>query len=395
MANSVKPALFFEIFHECQTTKARTGKITLIHHCVDTPVFMPVGTQGTLKGLLSQQLEQLNCQIILGNTYHLGTRPGLNVMREAGGLHNFMNWKRALLTDSGGFQMVSLLELAEITEEGVKFKSPYNESDCMLTPEHSIHIQNIIGADIIMQLDDVVKSTLKGPRVEEAMHRTSRWLDRCLTAHKRANDQSIFPIVQGGLDAKLRSESANQLIKRKVNGYAVGGLSGGESKDEFWKMVHLTTNILPKNKPRYLMGVGFAIDLIICSALGIDMFDCVFPTRTARFGCALVQTGQLNLKQIQYCKDTRPIDESCECNTCKTYTRAYLHHIVTVETAACHLLSVHNIAFQMKLMQNIRQSINEQRFPEFIQVYMLNIYPDKKYPSWIIDVLKAVNVNLL
>ncbi|XP_034192299.1 tRNA-guanine transglycosylase isoform X3 [Osmia lignaria lignaria] len=365
MANSVKPALFFEIFHECQTTKARTGKITLIHHCVDTPVFMPVGTQG------------------------------LNVMRKAGGLHNFMNWKRALLTDSGGFQMVSLLELAEITEEGVKFKSPYNESDCMLTPEHSIQIQNIIGADIIMQLDDVVKSTLKGPRVEEAMHRTSRWLDRCLTAHKRANDQSIFPIVQGGLDAKLRSDSANQLIKRKVNGYAVGGLSGGESKDEFWKMVHLTTNILPKNKPRYLMGVGFAIDLIICSALGIDMFDCVFPTRTARFGCALVQTGQLNLKQIQYCKDTRPIDESCDCNTCKTYTRAYLHHIVTVETAACHLLSVHNIAFQMKLMQNIRQSINEQRFPEFIQEYMLNIYPDKKYPSWIIDVLKAVNVNLL
>lgn len=395
MSSTSTIPLHFEIFHECQTTKARTGKITLTHHYVDSPVFMPVGTQGTLKGLLPQQLEQLNVQIILGNTYHLGTRPGLNVMQKAGGLHKFMNWKRALLTDSGGFQMVSLLELAEITEEGVKFKSPYNESDCMLTPEHSIQIQNIIGADIIMQLDDVVKSTLTGPRVEEAMHRTNRWLDRCLATHKRSSEQNIFPIVQGGLDANLRTKSAKELIKRKVNGYAVGGLSGGESKDDFWKMVHLTTDILPQNKPRYLMGVGFATDLIICSALGIDMFDCVFPTRTARFGCALVKTGQLNLKQIQYCKDMIPIDESCECNTCKTYTRAYLHHIVTVETVACHLLSVHNIAFQMKLMRNIRESIKEQRFPEFIQQYMLNLYPDKKYPEWIINVLKAVNVNLL
>ncbi|XP_011643100.1 queuine tRNA-ribosyltransferase catalytic subunit [Pogonomyrmex barbatus] len=390
-----KTPLMFEVLAECQTTKARTGRMTLVHHHVDTPVFMPVGTQGTLKGLLPQQLEQLDCQIILANTYHLGNRPGIDILQKAGGLHKFMNWKRALLTDSGGFQMVSLLELAEITEEGVKFKSPYNESECMLTPEHSIEIQNAIGADIIMQLDDVVKSTLTGPRVEEAMHRTIRWLDRCLSAHERPDEQSIFPIVQGGLNPELRSECARQLTKREVNGYAVGGLSGGESKDDFWQMVHLSTNILPKNKPRYLMGVGFAVDLIVCSALGIDMYDCVFPTRTARFGCALVKTGQLNLKQAQYKKELRPIDKSCECSTCKTYTRAYLHQIVTVETVSCHLLTVHNIAFQMKLMRDIRDSIKEQRFPKFIQNYMLTAYPNKDYPRWIVNALEAVNVTLL
>lgn len=395
MTQRTKPPLLFEVFNECQTSKARTGRMTLVHHHVDTPVFMPVGTQGTMKGLLPQQLEQLDCQIILGNTYHLGTRPGLGVLQKAGGLHKFMNWKRALLTDSGGFQMVSLLELAEITEEGVKFKSPYNGSDCMLSPEHSMQIQNIIGADIMMQLDDVVKSTLTGPRVEEAMHRTIRWLDRCLKAHQRPNEQSVFPIVQGGLDPQLRSECANQLIKREVNGYAVGGLSGGESKDEFWRMVHLSTNILPKNKPRYLMGVGFAVDIVVCCALGIDMFDCVFPTRTARFGCALVREGQLNLKQIQYRNDTRPIDESCDCSTCKTYTRAYLHHIVTAETVACHLLSLHNVAFQMRLMRDIRQSIKDQRFPEFVRQFMLGVYPDKNYPSWITNALETVDITLI
>ncbi|XP_011700142.1 PREDICTED: probable queuine tRNA-ribosyltransferase [Wasmannia auropunctata] len=394
MANRKAP-LIFEVLAECETTKARTGRMTLVHHHVDTPVFMPVGTQGTLKGLLPQQLEQLDCQIILGNTYHLGNRPGADILRKAGGLHKFMNWKRALLTDSGGFQMVSLLQLAEITEEGVKFKSPYNESECMLTPEHSIQIQNAIGADIVMQLDDVVKSTLTGPRVEEAMHRTIRWLDRCLSAHERPDEQSIFPIVQGGLDPELRSECARQLIKREVNGYAVGGLSGGESKDDFWRMVHLSTNILPRSKPRYLMGVGFAVDLIVCSALGIDMYDCVFPTRTARFGCALVKTGQISLRQAQYKKDSRPIDELCECSTCRTYTRAYLHQIATVETVSCHLLTVHNIAFQMKLMQDIRSSIKEQRFPRFIRDYMLTVYPNKDYPEWIVNALQAVNVTLL
>ncbi|XP_033220819.1 queuine tRNA-ribosyltransferase catalytic subunit isoform X1 [Belonocnema kinseyi] len=394
MAQMAPSPLIFEIIAECNFSKARTGIMTLIHNRVDTPVFMPVGTQGTLKGLLPQQLEELNCQIILGNTYHLGTRPGPEILKKAGGLHKFMGWNRALLTDSGGFQMVSLLQLAKITEEGVKFKSPYDGSECMLTPEHSIEIQNAIGADIIMQLDDVVSTLTTGPRVEEAMNRTTRWLDRCLSAHQRPDEQSIFPIVQGGLDPKLRSESAHQLIKRKVNGYAIGGLSGGESKEEFWKMVYLTTNILPKDKPRYLMGVGFASDLVVCCALGVDMFDCVFPTRTARFGCALVRTGQLNLKQGQYKNDKRPIDESCECSTCKEYTRAYLHQIVTAETVACHLLTVHNIAFQMRLMRDIRDSIKAQKFPEFVKDFMSTLYPTKDYPTWIVDAMKAVDITL-
>ncbi|XP_043279928.1 queuine tRNA-ribosyltransferase catalytic subunit [Venturia canescens] len=389
-----KKPLTFEVIAECTTTKARTGKMTIVHQQVDTPVFMPVGTQGTLKGLLPQQLEQIGCQIMLGNTYHLGTRPGPEIMKKAGGLHKFMNWKRGLLTDSGGFQMVSLLKLAEITEKGVKFTSPYDGSECMLTPEHSIEIQNAIGADIVMQLDDVVSSTTTGPRVVEAMERTTRWLDRCLEAHQRPEEQSIFPIVQGGLNAELRMESAKRQSKRNVNGFAIGGLSGGESKNDFWRMVHLSTDLLPKDKPRYLMGVGFAVDLVVCCALGVDMYDCVFPTRTARFGCALVRTGQLNLRKGIYASDNNPIDESCHCSTCKTYTRAYLHHVVTVETVACHLLTVHNIAFQLRLMRDIRESICEDRFPKFVKDYMLDVYPDKEYPKWIVDALSAVNIEL-
>ncbi|KAK2145430.1 hypothetical protein LSH36_682g01071 [Paralvinella palmiformis] len=317
--------------------KARTSKITLPHGEVDAPVFMPVGTQGTLKGLLPEQLEELNCQIILGNTYHLGNRPGPDLLEKVGGLHKFMGWKKSLLTDSGGFQMVSLLDLAEITEEGVKFQAPHDKSVMMLTPEKSIHIQNAIGADIMMQLDDVVASTTTGPRVEEAMYRTIRWLDRGLKANKNATTQNLFPIVQGGLDPDLRRKCAQELIKRDVAGFAIGGLSGGEEKKLFCKMVSISTDILPRDKPRYLMGVGFAVDLVVCVALGCDMFDCVFPTRTARFGSALVPTGQLQLKKDKYKKDFRPIDDSCSCSTCQRYTRAYLHTVVTREPVACCL----------------------------------------------------------
>nr|KAG5698285.1 hypothetical protein BaRGS_016987 [Batillaria attramentaria] len=209
-----------------------------------------------MKGLVPDQLRDLDCRLILGNTYHLGHRPGPELLEKAGGLHSFMQWDRALLTDSGGFQMVSLLDLAEITEEGVKFKSPHDGSMMLLTPEHSIGIQNAIGADIIMQLDDVVSSTVTGPRVEEAMHRTIRWLDRCLAVHKRPHDQNIFPIVQGGLDEDLRRQCARELVKRDVPGFAIGGLSGGEEKQHFWRMVTVSTDELPNNKPRYLMGVG-------------------------------------------------------------------------------------------------------------------------------------------
>lgn len=392
-----KCPLVFNVLAECETTKARVGKMCLPHSDVDTPVFMPVGTQGTLKGLLPDQIDSLGLQIMLSNTYHLGTRPGPEILEKAGGLHNFMNWHGSLLTDSGGFQMVSLLKLAEINEEGVKFQSLNDQkSEVMLTPEHSIHIQNAIGADIIMQLDDVIKTTSPDKdRIEVSVHRTTRWLDRCIKAHKNPNTQNIFPIVQGTLYPDLRELSAKDHVQRDVRGFAIGGLSGGESKDDFWKMVHLSTGLLPKDKPRYLMGVGFAMDLVVCSALGVDMFDCVFPTRTARFGCALTMTGQLNLRQKNYKKDFRPIDENCTCSTCKTYTRAYLHGIVTVQTVACHLLSVHNVAFQMRLMKTIRDSITNGTFPEFVQKYFLNLFPEKDYPKWIVDALNAVNIKLL
>ncbi|KAK4878946.1 hypothetical protein RN001_007092 [Aquatica leii] len=389
--------LIFNVLAECATSKARTGKMILPHGEVNTPVFMPVGTQGTLKGLLTEQLEKLDLQIMLSNTYHLGIKPGVEVLKKAGGLHKFMNWNRCLLTDSGGFQMVSLLKLAEITEDGVKFESLNDQkSEIVLTPEHSIEIQNTIGADIIMQLDDVVKTTSPdNARIEEAMFRTTRWLDRCLMAHKRNDDQNIFPIVQGTLNKELRTASAKAHMERDVRGFAIGGLSGGESKDDFWRMVHLSTNILPKNKPRYLMGVGFAVDLVVCCALGVDMFDCVFPTRTARFGCALVMTGQLNLKQKTYKLDLNPIDKECDCSTCQTYTRAYLHQIATIHPVSCHLLTVHNVAFQLRLMKNIRDNIVANTYPQFVQNFMYNLYPNQNYPTWVVDSLAAVNIKLL
>ncbi|XP_069362024.1 queuine tRNA-ribosyltransferase catalytic subunit isoform X2 [Maniola hyperantus] len=324
-------ALTFNVQAKCNISRARAASMKLPHYEVQTPVFMPVGTQGTMKGLLPDQLENLNCEIILGNTYHLGNRPGVEVLTKVGGLHKFMGWNRALLTDSGGFQMVSLLKLAEITEQGVKFKSPYDDSEIMLTPEKSIEIQNCIGADIIMQLDDVVQTTFQDyDRIKEATERTSRWLDRCLKAHKRPTEQNIFPIVQGLLNPELRRQSAEEHITKDVNGFAIGGLSGGEAKDDFWPMVSLGTEILDKNKPRYLMGVGLAIDLVVCVALGIDMFDCVFPTRTA-----------------------------------------------------------------MRLMRTMRENIKQGTFPQFVKKFVNDLHPDKNYPSWIINSLMSVGINLL
>uniref|UniRef100_A0A670KDM8 Queuine tRNA-ribosyltransferase catalytic subunit 1 n=1 Tax=Podarcis muralis TaxID=64176 RepID=A0A670KDM8_PODMU len=311
------PALSLRVVAECGRSKARACELRLPHGSVNCPVFMPVGTQGTMKGLTSTQLDALGCRLCLGNTYHLGMRPGPELIQKANGLHGFMNWSRNLLTDSGGFQMVSLVELSKVTEEGVCFCSPYDGKEILLTPEKSIEIQNALGSDIMMQLDDVVSSTVSGPRVEEAMFRSIRWLDRCIAAHTKPGQQNLFAIIQGGLDPSLRSKCLEEMTKRDVPGFAIGGLSGGEAKDHFWRMVDLSTNHLPRNKPRYLMGVGYATDLVVCVALGCDMFDCVFPTRTARFGSALVPWGSLQLKNKQYAKDFRPIDENCDCPTCQ------------------------------------------------------------------------------
>lgn len=387
--------LSFEIVAKCSKSKARTSLLKLPHCQVETPVFMPVGTQGTMKGLTTKQLENLNCQIILGNTYHLGMRPGEEILNKAGGLHTFMNWKRALLTDSGGFQMVSLVKLSEVNEEGVRFRSPYTDEEIFLTPEKSIEIQNAIGADIMMQLDDVVHVSTTGPRVEQAMYRSIRWLDRCLKANKRIDKQNIFPIIQGGLDLELRKKCIDAMITRNAPGYAIGGLSGGEQKKEFCSVVSFCTDHLPDSKPRYVMGVGYAIDLVVCSALGADMFDCVFPTRTARFGTALVPWGKLQLKSKSYTEDFDPIDKNCLCATCKKHSRAFIHSLVVgQESVGCHLVTVHNVAYQMSLMRSIRESIKNDTFPDFVQTFFDQMYPERDFPQWAIDALSTVNINL-
>jgi len=398
MGSSEGSALAFRVLAKCSTSRARVAEMTLPHSVVDTPVFMPVGTQGTLKGLLPEQLVAMDCRIMLSNTYHLGNRPGVEVLEAAGGLHKFMGWPRSLLTDSGGFQMVSLLELAEITEEGVNFKSPYDDSMCMLTPERSIQIQKSIGADIMMQLDDVVDSQHEDmDRFEEARHRTVRWLDRCISAHTRPDKQNLFPIVQGGLEEEKRKDCAAQLMKRDVPGFAVGGLSGGEAKEQFWRMVAVSAASLPPTAPRYLMGVGHQVDLVVCCALGIDMFDCVYPSRTARFGSALVfdAPGELNLKKKQFKFDFSPLDPDCPCSTCTGgYTRAFLHTVVTKEPSACHLVTVHNIAHQLQLMKKLRESILEDRFPAFVEDFFLKLFPDLDFPAWAREALSSVGIEL-
>ncbi|XP_012921311.1 queuine tRNA-ribosyltransferase catalytic subunit 1 isoform X2 [Heterocephalus glaber] len=452
---------------ECSRSRARAGELRLPHGPVATPVFMPVGTQATMKGITTEQLDALGCRICLGNTYHLGLRPGPELIQKANGLHGFMNWPHNLLTDSGGFQMVSLVALSEVTEEGVRFRSPYDGEETLLSPERSVEIQNSLGSDIIMQLDDVVSSTVTGPRVEEAMHRSVRWLDRCIAAHRQPDKQNLFAIIQGGLDADLRATCLEEMTKRDVPGFAIGGLSGGESKVQFWKMVALSTSKLPKDKPRYLMGVGYvegrrpclwgadfwapltlhggvyggqghslavgeprrtrlsqgcqgghlgsppqsfslsaalphtctpsyATDLVVCVALGCDMFDCVYPTRTARFGSALVPTGQLQLKKKQYEKDFGPIDPECSCPTCKRHSRAFLHTLLHSDnTAALHHLTVHNIAYQLQLMSAIRASIVEKRFPDFVCSFMNTMYGDQTLcPPWATEALASVGITL-
>ncbi|RZC87200.1 hypothetical protein C5167_042131 [Papaver somniferum] len=341
-------ALKFEVLGRCN--RARASKLTLPHFECQTPLFMPVGTQGTIKGLTTSQLEDIGCHIILGNTYHLELRPGSELIDELGGLHNFMNWPRALLTDSGGFQMVSLLHLADITEKGVTF-------------------QNRIGADIIMALDDVVKTTITGPRVEEAMYRTIRWIDRCIAAHKRPDEQNLFGIVQGGLDPDLRDICVKELVKRNLPGYAIGGLSGGEEKDSFWRVVAQCTAALPDDKPRYVMGVGYPLDIVVCSALGADMFDCVYPTRTARFGTALVPEGLLKLKHKVMASDMRPIDPECTCMVCKKYTRAYIHSLVTKDAMGSQLVSYHNLSYMMR-------------------------FPKGDIPEWVCDAMEVACIDI-
>ncbi|WJX59903.1 tRNA-guanosine(34) preQ1 transglycosylase [Trifolium repens] len=385
-------ALRFEILG--RFNRARASRLTLPHFVCQTPLFMPVGTQGTIKGLTTSQLEDIGCQIILGNTYHLALRPTPELLDEVGGLPKFMNWPRAMLTDSGGFQMVSLLHLADITEKGVTFQSPVDGKPMLLTPEESIQIQNKIGADIIMALDDVIKTTTTGARVEEAMYRTLRWIDRCIAAHKRPHDQNLFGIVQGGLDPELRDTCVKGMVQRDLPGYAIGGLSGGEDKNSFWRVVAQCTAALPEDKPRYVMGVGYPLDIVVCSALGADMYDCVYPTRTARFGTALVPEGVLKLKNRDMADDTRPIDPTCPCMVCKNYTRAYIHCLVTKDAMGSQLLSYHNLYYMMQLSRNLHSSIVEKRFPKFVCDFLHQMFPKGDVPEWVCNAMEVAGIDI-
>ncbi|KAJ7703159.1 tRNA-guanine(15) transglycosylase-like protein [Mycena rosella] len=393
----------FELLARCHTTRARVSKLTLAHGVTMLPTFMPVATQAAIKGLTPQQVDALGVTLILNNTYHLGLRPGIKVLSEAGGAHKFQGWNKNLLTDSGGFQLVSLSKFTTITEEGALFESPFTGEPTMLTPEESISIQHAIGGDIIMQLDDVVASlTPDRKRVEEAMERSVRWLDRCIAHHTlsgRQDTQNLFAIVQGGLDFELRDRCLTQMVERKnsVAGFAIGGLSGGEEKDIFWQIVRQCTEKLPEDRPRYCMGIGFAEDLLVSVALGVDMADCVFPTRTARFGVALTHQGPLNLRLAKYAKDFQPIDATCPCPTCTEGTsRAMLHHVITRETAAAHgklSVTLHNIAFQARIMGGARDAILNGTFPDYLRTFFANYFD--AYPEWCVNALRSVGVDLV
>ncbi|KAF9644788.1 tRNA-guanine transglycosylase [Thelephora ganbajun] len=391
----------FEVLATCHTTRARVSRMKLAHGVTLLPTFMPVATQAAIKGLTAQQMESLGVTLILNNTYHLNLRPGIKILNEIGGAHKFQGWNRNLLTDSGGFQLVSLNKFTTITEEGALFQDPFTGEPTMLTPEESMSIQHAIGGDIVMQLDDVVPSLTTGPRVGEAMQRSVRWLDRCIEFHQKSGrdeSQNLFAIVQGGLDPELRKQCLEQMVQRKdrIAGFAIGGLSGGEAKDIFWRTIKQCTEGLPADRPRYAMGVGFAEDLLVCVALGIDMADCVFPTRTARFGVALTFNGPLNLKLKKHSHDLKPIEEGCPCPTCSSGTsRALLHHTITIETAAAHTVTMHNLVFQARLMGGARDAILAGTFPEYLRKFFEDYYGDSGYPQWCCDALKSVGVDLL
>ncbi|OBT77313.1 queuine tRNA-ribosyltransferase [Pseudogymnoascus sp. 05NY08] len=396
-------ALTFKLVARCSTTKARAATLVLPHGPVQLPLFMPVATQASLKGLTPEQLEETGCRLCLNNTYHLGLKPGQEVLDTIGGAHKLQGWKHNLLTDSGGFQMVSLLELATITEEGVRFLSPHDGSPMLLTPEHSISLQNTIGSDIIMQLDDVLVTTSPDTaRMREAMLRSIRWLDRCIAAHAKPESQNLFCIIQGGLDLDMRRECCEAMAARGTPGIAIGGLSGGEAKADYCKVVDACTGQLPENKPRYVMGIGYPEDLVVSVALGADMFDCVWPTRTARFGNAVTGKGVLNMRHARYADDLGPIEEGCGCRCCRVgegglgVTRAFAHHLAAKETVGAHLLTMHNVWYQLELMRGVRQAIVEDRYPAFLRRFFSDLYEGDKerYPEWAVDALRGVGVDL-
>ena len=352
---------------------ARRGRLTLNHGVVETPVFMPVGTYGTVKGVMPRSLEEMGAQIILGNTFHLWMRPGLDVVKKFGGLHRFEGWQRPMLTDSGGFQVWSLGDMRKISEEGVKFASPVNGDKLFLTPEVSMQIQTVLNSDIVMQFDECTPYDVKGHITTEAEARESmelslRWAVRSKAEFARlGNPNALFGIVQGGMFENLREDSLNALVDQDFPGYAVGGVSVGEPKDEMLRIMAHTPHRLPTHKPRYLMGVGTPEDLVEGVAQGVDMFDCVMPTRNARNGHLFTRFGDLKIRNARHKEDERPLDETCSCHTCASgFSRAYLHHLDRCgEMLGPMLATIHNLHYYVNLMREVRQALDEGRFEAF------------------------------
>jgi len=354
--------------------QARRGRLTLNHGVVETPIFMPVGTYGTVKGVMPQSLDAMGAQIILGNTFHLWLRPGMDIVKQFGGLHRFESWNKPILTDSGGFQVWSLGEMRKISEEGVKFASPVNGDKLFLTPETSMQIQHVLNSDIVMQFDECTPYETKGHKTTEREARVSmelslRWARRCLDEFKRLeNPNALFGIVQGGMFEHLRDESLNALVELDLPGYAIGGVSVGEPKEEMQRIVAHTPHRLPVDKPRYLMGVGTPEDLVEGVAAGVDMFDCVMPTRNARNGHLFTRFGDLRLRNARYKTDERPIDETCGCVTCQGFSRAYLHHLDRCgEMLGPMLTSVHNLHYYLNLMKEAREALDIGDFAGFVK----------------------------
>ncbi len=361
-------ALKYELIKKDKYSNARVGVIHTEHGDIPTPIFMPVGTLGTVKTMTVEELKEMDAKIILGNTYHLYLKPGMEIMRQAGGLHKFMNWDRPILTDSGGFQVFSLSDMRKINENGVEFRSHIDGSKHFFTPEKSIEIQNDIHSDIMMSFDECVDARADYDYVKQSMERTIRWAKRGLDYHKEHShkDQSLFGIVQGGLFKDLREKSVIETTAMDFDGFSIGGLSVGETKEEMIDILNFTTPLLPEDKPRYNMGVGTPDYLFESYQAGIDMADCVLPTRMARHGTALTSEGRLVVKNASFKDDFTPLDHECDCYTCKNYSRAYLRHLVNVnEILGARLLSYHNLYFLLKLCENIRQAIMEDRFLEY------------------------------
>lgn len=359
-------AITYEHIKTCKQSGARLGKVHTPHGSFETPIFMPVGTLATVKTMSPEDLLQMNAQIILSNTYHLWLRPGEDIVKEAGGLHQFMNWHRPILTDSGGFQVFSLSDLRNITEEGVHFRNHLSGEKLFLSPEKAMRIQNDLGPDIMMAFDECPPYPAEHAYMKASVERTSRWAERCLEGHNRPEDQGLFGIVQGGEYEDLRKQSAKDLVSLDFPGYAIGGLSVGEPKDVMNRVLEFTTPWLPEDKPRYLMGVGTADSLIDGAIRGVDMFDCVLPTRIARNGTLMTSKGRLVVRNAKFARDFSPLDENCSCYVCKNHSRAYIRHLIkTNETLGLRLCSYHNLHFLLDLMEQVRQAIREDRLLDF------------------------------